>query len=277
MGQGVAALAGIPGSIKGSKLEQQAQANRNAQMLAPNAFEIDSMPWVLDQYKGLYNSAMAQMPTDIDMQRYAGLTNTQYDIANMLAQKALSGNAEQTDLQYAKSRDDAINQAMAMAASRNGRTGLAAREIGGLSAGYNQDTARDMALSRLNETAQNTNMANQSLGFLHDQQSKQFQRAEDSVYRGLGGFYGALENDRQARISREHLRLGQSGIGTSPNPGASAASLYAGGKAADSGLGTVMSLMSMFGFGGGGAVAGSSGKAGSFSTSGGTMGSYASR
>lgn len=259
MGQGVAALAGIPGSIKGSKLEQQAQANRNAQMLAPQAFEIDSMPWVLDQYKSLYSSAMQQMPTDVDMQRYAGLTNTQYDIANMLAQKALSGNADQTNLQYAQSRDDAINQAMAMAASRGGRTGLAQREIGGLAAGYNQSTARDMAASRLNEVMQNTNMANQSLGFLHDQQSNQFQRAQDSVYRGLGGFYGALENDRQARISREHLRMGQSGIGTSPNPGASAAALYAGGKAADSGLGTAMSLMSMFGFGGGaGAAAGSS-------------------
>lgn len=257
MGSGVAALAGIPGSIKGGKLEQQAQANRNAQMLAPQAFDIDSMPWVLDQYKDLYSNAMGNMPTSADMARYRGLTDSQYSIADMLAQKALSGSAEQTDLQYAKSRDDSINQAMAMAASRGGRTGLAQRAIGDRVAGFGQETARDMASSRINEVMGNTNAANQALGFLHNQESNQFQRAEDSVYRGLGGFYGALENDRQARISREHLRMGQSGIGTSPNPGSSAAALYAGGKAADSGLGTMMSLMSMFGFGGGAASAGS--------------------
>lgn len=252
MGSGVAALAGIPGSIRGGKLEEQAMRNRNAQMMSPEAFDINSMPWVLDQYKDLYSRAMMNMPTETDMTRYRGLIDDQYSLSKMLTDRALSGKTEMTDLQYGQSKDDAISQAMAMAASRPGRSGLAQREIGGLAAGYNQQVARDMAGSRIQEFLSNMNAANQSAGFLRGQETEGFQRAEDSVYRGLGGFYGALENDRQARISREHLKMGQSGIGTAPNPGASMAGLHAGGRAADSGIGTAMSLMSMFGIGLGG-------------------------
>lgn len=200
--------------LKGFIKDHDSKGNQiKLPMWNPQAYEDDMVPYFtrtfqqgigdVDQRGGIWTGG----------QSINDVRSRQFNMADVMAQKGLSGNTEMTDLAYNKAREDAINQAMAMSATRSGRTGLGARDVQNANMDFMQNAAREKASSGLQESLNYLNTGYNMFGDIRGRDLQQMSMNDAMKQFYLGQFMNMQEAGRQARIDREQMNVGtQMGI-----------------------------------------------------------------
>jgi len=223
-----------------------------------SAFEDDMVPYFtrtfqegignVDQRGGIWDGGRS----------IADVRSKQFDLANSMYEKGLSGETALTDLAYNTAREDAINQAMAMAATKQGRSGLGARDVQNANMSFMQEAARNKAASGIEENLNYLNTGYNMFGGIRGQDLNQMSQNDAMKQFYLGQFLNMQENGRNARIAREQMNVGtQMGVlphnlrlrnSTAYNPEAH----LAAGAQFDEGMSSMFGAMGMGAGGGGG-------------------------
>lgn len=200
--------------LKGFIKDHDSKGNQiKLPMWNPQAYEDDMVPYFtrtfqegiggVDQRGGIWTGG----------QSINDVRSKQFNMADIMANKGMSGNTELTDLAYNKAREDALSQAMAMASSRNGRSGLAARGIENANMEFMQNAARDKASSGLQESLNYLNTGYNMFGDIRGKDLQQMSINDSMKNAYINQFMNMQEAGRRARIDREQMNVGtQMGI-----------------------------------------------------------------